>query len=199
MNEEEIQPESQPAEKNEGALSKAERKQLRRAQKMLEQEKAGKRSVVKRALTQVLLWGLVLAFVGWFIWSVVKSPKLPADNVVSRTEIHWHTHVVIKIKGKEITIPANVGINTGETHPERMHTHDTDNKIHIEKLPPVTKDDIKLSNFFQIWGKTLTPDCVLDSCNVDKGTLKMTVNGKENHDFGDYLIHNNDEIVLDYE
>lgn len=180
-------------------LSKAERKQLKRSQRLLEQQQVLGKQKRKRLFLPAVAVVILLIGAAWLVWKIIGSSPVPVSDIVSKQKIHWHAHLAIRIKGKDITIPANVGITVGEVHPERMHTHETDNIIHIEKRPPVLKDDIKLKNFFEVWGETLTPDCVLDSCNIDKGTLTMTVNGQENHDFGDYLMREGDKIVLDYE
>ena len=71
-----------------------------------------------------------------------------------------------------------------------MHTHDDLPSIHLEFPARVTKDDLKLSRFFKIWDKDMG----------SFGTLtKMTVNGKENAELGDYVMRDGDKIELRYE
>ncbi|MBI3420957.1 MAG: hypothetical protein HY006_02740 [Candidatus Sungbacteria bacterium] len=180
-------------------LSRGERKRLRRAAKMLKREKEHSRSQVLRWAYAGAAVAVVVVMLGALVWKVSTAPTRNPADVVSMQEVHWHAKISIVIKGKEMDIPANIGIHSGETHPARMHTHADDHIIHVEKMPPVVKDDVRLKNFFEQWGKVFTPECVLNSCEGGPGKLTMTVNGKETQEFGDYMIADHDEIVITYE
>ncbi len=122
-----------------------------------------------------------------------KEASIPEGDVVSRSGIHWHPQVSISIKGKQQQIPANLGI--GGVH-QPVHTHDTSGQLHVEIGGVVTRDNIKLNNFFKIWGKKLSSECVVDECG---GKTIMLVNGKENKEFGNYLMKDKDNIEIRYE
>ncbi len=191
----------QSTDENDSSLSKAERKRLRRAEKTLRREQEQSSHRRRRLLKKIIPTVLAVAVIGYIGYKVVTAPTLPSAGLVSKAEIHWHARLSITIKGESVPIPANIGIpaENPTAHPENMHTHAADHIIHIEKLPPVYEADLKLGNFFKVWGKQFNSQCVLDSCVTQDGSLKMLVNGKENTQFENYLLHDGDkvEIVLE--
>ncbi len=68
-----------------------------------------------------------------------------------------------------------------------MHTHDDEpGLIHMEFGGKVTKNDLALQKFFDVWGKNF-------------GTAKsMMVNGVENSEFEDYRMQDGDMIEILY-
>lgn len=123
-----------------------------------------------------------------------KETSIPEGHVISRKGIHWHPQLSILIKGKQQEIPKNLGIG-GAIH-QPVHTHDSSGTLHLEISGVVTRDQIKLGNFFRIWGKKFSPECVIDECG---GKVTMLVNGKENKDFENYLMKDKDNIEIRYE
>ncbi len=135
------------------------------------------------------------------VWAIAKQPPatevFTAENsIVSQTGIHYHPKLDIYIKGQLQTIPADVGI--GAVHLP-IHTHDTDNIIHLEFSKLVTLDNTRLGEFFKIWGKQFNSDCIFDNCNGPSGTIKMFVNGQPNNDFEKYPMKDDDKIEIRYE
>ena len=118
------------------------------------------------------------------------------EEIVSRNGLHRHVDLDIEILGEEQTIPMNVGIGAKE---EPIHTHTERNVLHLEFSGMVQKDDIRLSRFFDIWGKRFTKECIFDKCNGPEGQLKMFVNGRRNYEFGDYLMRDGDRIEVVFE
>lgn len=123
-----------------------------------------------------------------------KEASIPEGEVISRKGIHWHPRLSIYIKGKQQEIPKNLGI--GGTIHQPVHTHDSSGTLHVEIGGVVTKDKIKLDNFFRIWGKQFSSECVVDECG---GKVTMRVNGKENKEFENYLMRDKDSIEIRYE
>ena len=130
--------------------------------------------------------------VGWFLVSRFSSDP----EIIARNGIHWHPDLIIKINGQVQEIPENIGMIPQEMP---IHTHTNDGIIHLEFSGLVKKDDTKLGKFFQIWGKTFNKDCIFDKCSGPEGKLRMTVNGKENSDFENYLMRNGDKIEIIFE
>lgn len=126
-----------------------------------------------------------------------EEASVPEDQVVSRRGIHWHPTLTILIKGQKQEITPNIGIG-GNIH-QPIHTHDNSGTLHLEVKGLVTKDETKLSRFFQIWGKQFNANCIFDKCNGDEGTVKMTANGQENKDFENYQMKDGDNIEVKYE
>ena len=129
------------------------------------------------------------------------------SNNVPQQPIHWHPILKIIIKGEEQFIPSGIGISIGNNIDSdisgmRMsptHTHSGDGIIHLENNRPWQKPEtLTLGYFFKVWGKNFNSSCIFDYCNVESGTLAMTVNGQPNNEFDKYMMHDKDEIVIEY-
>jgi hypothetical protein len=91
--------------------------------------------------------------------------QLPEEQLA----FHIHQHVDLFVDGKEVAVPANIGIVAGAYITE-LHTHDTRGVIHVESAE--TKD-YTLGQFFGEWGVRLDSRCLGSYCNG----LKWYVNG----------------------
>ena len=130
---------------------------------------------------------VLLAIAGIFILPSPKSIDSNDPNEVATNGLHWHPQLEIYVKGEKIEIPRNIGI--GAVH-ESVHTHDDLPIIHLEFPGIVRKEDITLGKFFEVWGKDMR----------SFGTnMKMTVNGKENTEFENYVMRDGDKIELRYD
>lgn len=147
----------------------------------------------------LILLGLVLT-VGILIWGRFNQKsqieKTGNGELVSASDLHWHPHIKIFVKGEERVIPANIGIGAAYVSDPQynsimgmteIHTHDDSGKIHLEMAGPVTKDEIRTSNFLWIWGRKFP------------GTARLTVNGLEIKEADFYLMQDNDQIEIKYE
>jgi hypothetical protein len=61
---------------------------------------------------------------------------------------HYHAHLDIFVNGKNVKVPALVGINVGAQYLTELHTHDARGVIHIESQK---KQDYVLGQFFAEW------------------------------------------------
>jgi len=131
----------------------------------------------------------LLVFIGGIVWWA-KSNQTPAitdANTVSTKGLHVHPELEIYVKGTQIFIPENIGLSGVEM---AIHTHEDLPIIHLEFPGTVTKDDIRLKKFFEVWGKDF----------YEFGaTVTMTVNGVQNTELGNYIMNDKDKIVLRYE
>lgn len=131
------------------------------------------------------------------------------NEIISQRGIHWHPELFIVIKGARQPIPANIGIGMhyagypqydGMMTMTDMHTHDNSGKLHWEVMDgPVKRDDVRLGQFFGVWGKKFDSSCIFEYCNSAQGTVRMFVNGQSNEDFENYLIKDMDKIEIRYE
>lgn len=131
----------------------------------------------------------------WF-FSQNQSPAAISD-VIARNGLHWHANLSINILGEIQDIPAGIGIEKLPHKP--LHTHDSDSVIHMEFSGLVKQDNIKLGQFFNVWGKQFSKDCIFDRCAGDGHQLKMFINGKENTEFENYIMLDNDKIEIIFE
>ena len=143
---------------------------------------------------------LIFGFAVWGVYALMTSSNsynnLPASeiNIGSHKNIalHIHSDLKILINGNETLIPANIGIAPGIMRP--LHKHDATEEIHIEGP---YKRDFTIGEFFQIWGRIFNSNCIFEYC-IDKGELKMLVNGQENSDMENYLMKDHDKILIEY-
>ena len=93
---------------------------------------------------------------------------------------HYHFTLKININGNPLTIPSNIGIANGCMKP--LHTHSTDNLVHVE-LPQNYDGELpNVGVFFDIWAQqsnlnlvdSFSSDNVLDN----KGKVTFSVNGE---------------------
>ncbi len=147
-----------------------------------------------KKITKIIVYVIVLGFVIWGIYSIVTAPKVPETDVVSKKGLHYHAHLSININGEEIAIPENIGVNGpmgAGGDPMEMHTHTPDGVVHLEYAGLVTKDQLRIKNFFKVWGKDFSKDSILGNKVGDGHTLTMTVNGVPNTDFENYSVTDN--------
>ena len=147
-------------------------------------------------MKDVTIWVLVIAvfFGGSIWWSRSMQSKDP--DMISREGLHWHPILEVYVNGEKQVIPANIGIGGQYSSlPMGMspiHTHDdaVDGVVHLEFSGLVRKDDITLGKFIENWGKDI---------NSFGSDVKMTVNGAENVELGNYVMRDGDKIELRYE
>jgi len=152
---------------------------------------------MKGKFIAILVVSVGVFIVGWFIFSKLSSPNSSSGEIIAQNGIHWHTELNINILGQAQDIPAGIGLEKLPHQP--LHTHDSDNIIHSEFSRIVRKDDIRLGEFFKIWGKQFNKNCIFDKCLGLEGQLKMLVNGKENNDFENYIMKDGDKIEIIFE
>lgn len=177
-------------------LTKKERKALRRFQEQQERITAEKQAKFKGVLKIFLIAVIIVVSIGLLIWYIVSQPTISESETISKSGLHWHPQLSISIKGKQQVIPKDMGI--GAIH-QPIHTHDTSGTIHMEMNGLITKDQTKLGKFFQIWNKQFNSSCIFDKCNSKEGKVRFFVNGKENNQFENYLMKDNDKIEIKYE
>lgn len=131
--------------------------------------------------------------------TINSDTSIPESEIVARNGMHWHPKLSIYIKGKKQPFTNGIGLNGGVHNP--IHTHDDADKdiVHMEFQGLVTKNDTKLANFFKIWGKDFSSTQIFDKKNGEEGSVKMTVNGKENTEFENYMMKDGDNIEIRYE
>jgi len=112
----------------------------------------------------------------------------------TKTAFHIHPNLEIIINGKREEIPANIGIEGSIMR--ASHTHDGSGKLHVE--PPCVRD-LFLGDFFKIWGKEFNSSCIFDNCVIEgKGSLKLSVDGKESTEFKNLVLKDNQRIVIEF-
>lgn len=115
-------------------------------------------------------------------------------DTMSRS-LHYHPTLALFVDGRQIAIPANVGIDPTKDPMDMagLHTHDTTGTIHVEGAPHAT-----LGKFFAIWEVPLSANQVGPYRAKGNQTVRMWVNGKPSRAFGALKLANGQKIVISY-
>jgi len=148
--------------------------------------------------TSIIIILVTIVFAGGIWWSKSLQESSDDSTIISSRGVHWHPQLAIYLNGEKQNIPANIGLIGGHNP---MHTHDPDGVVHLEYDGVVREDDTKLGRFFGLWGKQFNEECIFDYCNDEEGGhhMMMFVNGKENFEFGNYMMRDGDKIEIRYE
>ena len=139
-----------------------------------------------------LLYSLAAASLALSFLLFLSFQEIPGESAFSQLgepRIHWHASLQIVIDGREIPIPAGVGLTPS---PKVQHTHDWDGIIHIE-TESEEPANFRLGTFFDIWGVSFSKGCLFQYCGLD---LSMFVNGEESQEFDNYLLQDGDEVLI---
>ncbi len=170
-------------------LTKKERKELRRQEKIEVKETAIQTRQTKKIVCWVG-WSIFgIAVIAGFVWLVASAPKTPEGETLSRNGFHWHPELTIYVKGEKQELPPNIGI--GAVH-QPIHTHDDSNQgiVHMEFQGLVRKENATLGQFLKNWDK----DILSFGANT-----KMTVNGEESTEYENYVMRDKDKIELRFD
>lgn len=188
-------------------LSKHERRQLKleekREAKQRMNEDYRKEKSNKKLIIYAVIGIIIISAIGIFLLLPKPEPvnyetgglSFPLGNV------HWHATPLVYVCGKNIPIPTPIpGKHLGSS---LLHTHD-DSKAHIEGSVS-DPSQITLSAFMSNIGMRFSETELVDKKNGDictsglAGEVKMTVNGTENNEFGNYVLRDGDRIELRFE
>ena len=122
---------------------------------------------------------------------------VPCDTTGHDNDYHIHAHVSLYINGKQVQIPAQVGIPTDNSCLYWLHTHDTSGVIHIEA--PAGRN-FTLGTFFNIWGQQFSSLQYPPELDQPGGSgWQVWVNGKPyNGDFHNIPLQAHLLITLAY-
>lgn len=158
----------------------------------------------RRRLTIASFFIVIAAIVVGLLYSGVFTSlsQLPSTNH-DKMLMHIHPHIEILVDGKQVTIPANVGIgsNTWKNHAldeygmtgmAPLHTHDTSGTIHVESN---TVRDYTLGEFFDVWGVSFNESCILDECS-SSGRVSVTFDGTTNNEYRNHILKDGEVIRI---
>ncbi|MCW2971183.1 MAG: uncharacterized protein JWO23_2310 [Solirubrobacterales bacterium] len=125
------------------------------------------------------------------------ATRLAALKLPGQSDGGYHIHAMLRVyvNGKQIPVPANVGIDPNATSLAPLHTHDTSGIVHIESTEqyPFT-----LGQFFTIWGVKLTSSQLGGYVAGNGKALSVYANGELVHNPVGYVMNAHDDIVVGY-
>jgi len=149
--------------------------------------------------TLFLIAALVLATAPSQVHAQGALGALPIDNIkcegMEGAVVHIHQHIGLYDRGREIKVPAGIGIPSGANCLYWVHTHSADGLIHNES--PIRRV-FTLGNFFDIWGGELNWYVAGPVRAVRGHKLIIQVNGHgyKGKNPRDIRLTNHEEIVI---
>ena len=131
------------AEASQGERASSEPRQSRR-QKSLRRRNRHPVAMAVAAVAVALVLGIYFLAAPSF-----AQPPYPCSTEGAYD--HVHPYLQIWIDGKNVSIPADVGILGGGSCTEPVHTHDASGILHLELSQSQAAQNWTLDNFFSIW------------------------------------------------
>ncbi len=194
------------AEENK-SLTKHERKMLKQMERRQEREsqhesyeQQQKKKKRKKFLTIAAISLVVIIGIYFMLKSLSDAtPSTPEDlleyimKAHANIALHIHPSLEIEILGKKDAIPANIGIEAEGMHV--IHTHDSTGTLHVESPYP---HQFLLKDFFAIWNRTFSQQCIFEYCIDDNHEIAFTVNGVPNSEYENLPLRELDKIKIVY-
>lgn len=120
-----------------------------------ERPEKSKRKTLKKRNRHPVAIGIaaiaIAALVGIYFVAAPEFAMPPFQCTTDGSYIHLHPYLQIWVEGRNVTIPADVGIiqNGGCLQP--VHTHDASGILHIELTQAEASGSWSLADFFTIW------------------------------------------------
>jgi len=101
---------------------------------------------------------------------------LPALGAMG-TRLHIHQHLDVYVHGRQVTVPAGIGIGSEgrKVFFSPLHTHDSTGVVHVES--PGVKT-FTLGQFMAVWGVRFTPRCLGGYCARRAGRIRVFSDGR---------------------
>jgi hypothetical protein len=123
--------------------------------------------------------------------------RLQALNLPTQSDSAYHIHAVLRlfVNGRQVEVPAHIGIDPEGRFLAPLHTHDTSGVIHMEasQAYPFT-----LGQFFTIWGVKFTNAQLGAYVAGPADVLSVYVNGTHVSDPVGYVMKPHDHILVAY-
>ena len=155
----------------------------------------GKMNIKKNWLYLGIAIFLAVAIVLFFMNRTATPQNVLDINLREHKNLALHIHpkVMIEINEQNYPLPANIGISSQGMRV--IHTHEGDGTLHIESPYP---HQFYLEDFFTIWGKRFTDQCIMEYCEDEKSALTVYVNGEVSELKGLTPLYDHDEIRIVY-
>jgi hypothetical protein len=127
------------------------------------------------------------------VLGIVFGMQVSEQGIGSQMVMHIHPQLTVKVDGKPITVPQNVGIDKplwknhsldkyGMQGMAPLHTHDATGTMHVEST---VNRDYTLGEFLNIWG-----------IDLNGKTVKVTADGQPIPDWRNHILKDREQINL---
>ncbi len=107
--------------------------------------------------------------------------------------VHIHQHLDLYVDGKQIPVPAQIGISATQAFISDLHTHDATGIMHVESP---TAASFSLGQFFAVWGVNLDAKCIGSLCASGDKRLSVWVNGKPVADDPTRIVLDEHQVIV---
>lgn len=122
----------------------------------------------------------------------IEAARFPP---VGDESYHVHALLSVFVDGEQVTVPANIGIDSRDRIESPLHTHTPDGVIHVEADDP---SPFTLQDVFSIWGVDFAPDRLGAYTPAGNKDLYVYVNGEAVDAAAGYELQQGDNIVVAY-
>lgn len=123
----------------------------------------------------------------------LKTAGVPTTGS-SGSRAHFHPRLVVYVNGRQIPVPADIGIA-----PERptamatLHTHDDSGNLHAEGIERAT-----LGQFFEVWGVSFSAQRLGPHRASGRSAVRLWVDGQASRAFGDLQLRDGQHVVVSF-
>jgi hypothetical protein len=124
-----------------------------------------------------------------------KAANVPTMMETMNSPVHLHPVLKVLVDGREVPVPANIGIDPLEDGMQMagLHTHDTTGTIHVEGVRGA-----RLGQFFAVWGVPFSAR-QLGPYHASAGkSVRMWVDGKASDAYGALELADGQRIVVSF-
>jgi hypothetical protein len=120
---------------------------------------------------------------------------VPTMMQTMNSRIHFHPQLSVFVDGRQVPVPANIGIDPTRDPMDMagLHTHDTSGTIHVEGAPHATLDKL-----FAIWGVPFSAHRLGPYRSRGRRTVRLWVDGRPSSAFGSLKLADGQSIVVSY-
>ena len=149
---------------------------------------------------KALILGIILGAVAMRIFLVVSAPgEHDHDDHEHSDEVHVHADFVMTIDGEEMDLTQyKYQSKVGDIKHADIHLHDNQGNIIHRHAEGVTFGDFLRSIGFLFTDECITLDTGEEYCADSDHTLSLYVNNEAQTAINDYIIEDNDRVLLYY-
>jgi hypothetical protein len=124
-----------------------------------------------------------------------QAAHVPTMMDTMNSSVHFHPLLKVYVNGKQIPVPANIGIDPTQDAMQMagLHTHDTSGTIHVEGVAGA-----RLGQFFRVWGVPLSARQLGPYRARGSDAVRMWVDGKPSTTFGQLKLADGQHIVVSF-
>jgi hypothetical protein len=124
-----------------------------------------------------------------------QAAHVPTMMDTMNSSVHFHPLLKVYVNGKQIPVPANIGIDPAQDAMQMagLHTHDASGTIHVEGVAGA-----RLGQFFSIWGVPLSSGQLGPYPARGDDTVRMWVDGKPSTALGQLALADGQHIVVSF-